>query len=72
MLAAWRTGSRGGWKPFLHHVSKGRPYRGRAISLKVPGKLPRILTPAEVQAILDACMKPELGHVLTVAGIAGR
>jgi integrase len=57
LLAAWRTGSRGGWKPFLHHVSKGKPYRGRAISLKVPKKLPRILTVAEVQAILDACAR---------------
>ena len=28
LLAAWRTGGRGGWKPFLHHVSKGGPYRG--------------------------------------------
>ena len=55
LLAAWRTGGRGGWKPFLHHVSKGKPYRGRAISLKVPRKLPRILTVAETQAILDAC-----------------
>jgi integrase len=57
LLAAWRTGSRGGWKPFLHHVSKGKPYRGRAISLKVPKKLPRILTVAEMQAILDACTR---------------
>ena len=30
LLAAWQTGGRGGWKPFLHHVSKGKPYRGRA------------------------------------------
>jgi integrase/recombinase XerD len=57
LLAAWRTGGRGGWKPFLHHLSKGRPYRGRAISLKVPQKLPRILTVAEAQAILDACTR---------------
>jgi integrase/recombinase XerD len=57
LLAAWRTGGRGGWKPFLHHVSRGRPYRGRAIALKVPKKLPRILTPAEMQAILDACAR---------------
>ena len=28
LLAAWRTGGRGGWKPFLHHVSRGKPYRG--------------------------------------------
>ena len=57
LLAAWRTAGRGGWKPFLHHVSKGKPYRGRAISLKVPQKLPRILTAAETQAILDACIR---------------
>ena len=57
LLAVWRTGGRGGWKPFLHHVSKNRPYRGRAITLKVPKKLPRILTVAEMQAILDACTR---------------
>ena len=57
LLAAWKAGGRGGWKPFLHHVSKGKPYRGRAISLKVPQKLPRILTAAETQAILDACTR---------------
>jgi integrase/recombinase XerD len=57
LLAAWRTGARGGWKPFLHHVGKGKPYRGWAISLKVPRKLPRILTVAETQAILDACTR---------------
>jgi len=57
LLAVWRTGGRGGWKPFLHHVSKDKPYRGRAISLKVPKKLPRILTAAETQAVLDACTR---------------
>jgi len=57
LLAAWQTGGRGEWKPFLHHVSKGKPYRGRAIALKVPKKLPRILTVAETQAILDACTR---------------
>jgi len=57
LLAAWRTGGRGGWKPFLHHVSKGEPYRGRAITLKAPRRLPRILTVAETQAILDACTR---------------
>jgi site-specific recombinase XerD len=57
LLAVWRTGGRGGWKPFLHHVSKGDSYRGRAIALKVPKKLPRVLTAAEMQAILDACTR---------------
>jgi len=44
LLAVWQAGGRGGWKPFLHHVSKGRPYRGRVITVKAPQKLPRILT----------------------------
>ena len=57
LLAAWRTGSRGGWKPFLHHVSKSKPYRGRAVALKAPKRLPRVLTVAESQAILDACAR---------------
>ena len=57
LLAVWRAGGRGGWKPFLHHIGKGKPYRGRAIALKVPKKLPRILTAAEMQAILDACTR---------------
>jgi site-specific recombinase XerD len=57
LLAAWRTGGRGGWKPFLHHVSRGGPYRGRAVTLRQEKKLPRILTAAEMQAILDACTR---------------
>jgi integrase/recombinase XerD len=57
LLATWRAGGRGGWKPFLHHISKGKPYRGRAITLKAGKKLPRILTVAEMQAILDACTR---------------
>jgi site-specific recombinase XerD len=57
LLAVWRTGGRGGWKPFLHHVSKSEPYRGRAIALKAPKKLPRVLAAGEMQAILDACTR---------------
>lgn len=56
LLTTWQLpGRRGGWKPFLHHVSKGRPQPRRAIALRAPGKLPRVLTVAEAQAILDAC-----------------
>jgi integrase/recombinase XerD len=57
LLAVWRTGGRGGWKPFLHHVSKSEPYRGRAIAPKAPEKLPRVLAVEEMQAILDACTR---------------
>jgi site-specific recombinase XerD len=56
LLTTWQLpGRRGGWKPFLHHVSKGKPQRRRAISLRTAKKLPRVLTATETQAILDAC-----------------
>jgi len=56
LLVTWQVpGRRGGWKPFLHHVSKGQPQRRRAIALKAAKKLPRVLTASETQAILDAC-----------------
>ena len=57
LLTTWQPGSRGGWKPFLHHISKVKPSARRAISFKAPKKLPRVLTAAEVQAILNACTR---------------
>jgi integrase/recombinase XerD len=55
LLVTWQPGQRGGWKPFLHHASKGKLQPRRTIAVKAPAKLPRILTAAETQAILDAC-----------------
>jgi site-specific recombinase XerD len=57
LLTMWRPVGRrsSGWRPFLHHVSKGRPQPRRTIGLTVPRKLPRVLTADETQAILDAC-----------------
>ena len=56
LLTTWQTGGgRGGWKPFLHHVSKGMPHARRTIAVKPAAKLPRVVTVAEMQAILDAC-----------------
>ena len=47
--------SPGGWKPFLHHISKSQPAARRTIALKTSRNLPRVLSAGEVQAILDAC-----------------
>ena len=57
LLTSWQPGGRRGtsWRPFLHHISKSAPAARRVIGLKVPRKHPRILTAAEMQAILDAC-----------------
>jgi integrase/recombinase XerD len=57
LLRTWQPAGRRGtsWRPFLHHVSKDQPSARRAIRLKATLKHPRVLTAAEVQAILDAC-----------------
>jgi integrase/recombinase XerD len=57
LLTMWQPtgGSGGGWRPFLHHLSKGDPARRRAIGLRAPRKRPRILAAGEVQAVLDGC-----------------
>lgn len=57
LLTTWAPGRRGGWKPFLHHLSKAAPKPRRTIRLKAQTKLPRVLTVAEMQAILDACRR---------------
>jgi integrase/recombinase XerD len=55
LLTTWLPGRRGGWKPFLHHTSKGKLQPGRAIAAKASKKPPRILTVTEMQSIVDAC-----------------
>lgn len=52
----WERGAaRGGWRPFLHHISKSAPRSRRVVSLPATSKIPRLLTPVAVQTILDAC-----------------
>ena len=54
-LVAWRRVSRGSYKPFLHHVTKGRPIPTRPVKLTVTRRAPRTLEPEAVVAILGAC-----------------
>ena len=44
-LVAWRRVSRGSYKPFLHHVTKGRPVPTRPVKLIVTRRVPRTLMP---------------------------
>ncbi len=57
LLITWQPSGRRGssWRPFLHHVSKRRPARRAAIRLRPVRRHPRVLSPAEVQTILDGC-----------------
>jgi len=54
-LVAWRRVSRGSYKPFLHHVTKGRPIPTRPVKLTVVRRAPRVLDAEQVVAILAAC-----------------
>jgi len=54
-LADWRRSGRGGYKPFLHHITRGRPTRTRPISLRVPRRLPVTLTAEQIGALVAAC-----------------
>lgn len=54
-LVAWRRVGRGSYKPFLHHVTKGRSVPTRPVKLVVPRRIPRTLTDDEVLVILAAC-----------------
>lgn len=54
-LVSWRRVSRGSYKPFLHHVTKGRPVPVRPVKLAVPQRAPRTLEPEQIVAVLAAC-----------------
>jgi integrase/recombinase XerD len=55
--AGRRRGSRGSFKPFLHHVTKSNPQRRRTVALAAPTPRPQVLTAAQTQAILDGCTR---------------
>lgn len=57
LLVTWLAPGRSAWKPFMHHISKSGPRKRRAIALKTPQRIPRVLTASEVQTILDACTR---------------
>ena len=54
-LVAWRRVTRGSYKPFLHHVTRGKPVPTRPARLVVTRRAPRTLDAGQVAAILAAC-----------------
>ncbi|HEX2805527.1 MAG TPA: site-specific integrase [Kineosporiaceae bacterium] len=68
-LVAWRRVGRGSYKPFLHHVTGGKPIPTRPIKLVVPRRIPVTLTDEQVRTLLSACT-PAAGSF--PAGLAGR
>lgn len=43
------------YKPFLHHITKGKPVQTRLLKVKVPKKQPKTLTQEQVQALIGSC-----------------
>lgn len=54
-LVAWRRSSRGGYKPFLHHVTAGRPVPSRPLRVREPRRLAHTLSEEQVLALVGAC-----------------
>lgn len=54
-LVAWRRVGRGSYKPFLHHVTQGKPIATRPVKLVVTRRAPRTLDPEQVVSVLAAC-----------------
>jgi integrase/recombinase XerD len=54
-LIAWRRTGRGSYKPFLHHVTAGKPVAVRPVKLAVPQKIPATLCAEQIVALLQAC-----------------
>ncbi|HKF18670.1 MAG TPA: tyrosine-type recombinase/integrase [Candidatus Dormibacteraeota bacterium] len=54
-LMAFRRTNRGGYRPFLHHVTAGRPALTRPLRMREPSRLPRTLTADEVVALVQSC-----------------
>jgi integrase/recombinase XerD len=54
-LVDWRRSNRGGYRPFLHHVTAGRPTPTRPLRLRQARRLPRTLTGEQIIALVEAC-----------------
>lgn len=54
-LVEWRRTNRGGYRPFLHHVTAGGPSATRPLRLREQHRLPRTLTSEQIVAIVEAC-----------------
>ncbi len=55
MQAPGRSYAGTAFRPFLHHVTGKEPQPRRAVKVRAARPLPRVLTAAEAQSVLDAC-----------------
>lgn len=70
-LVAWRRMGRGSYKPFLHHVTRGRPIATRPVKLAVPRRAPRTLSAADVVTVLAAPVRARDRFLLALLAETG-
>jgi integrase len=70
-LVAWRRMGRGSYKPFLHHVSKGKPIATRPVKMTVAKRAPRTLTAEEVVRVLAAPVRARDRFLLALLAETG-
>jgi integrase len=70
-LVAWRRIGRGSYKPFLHHVTGGRPIVARPVKLPVPQRAPRTLTADQVVQVLAAPVRARDRFLLALLAETG-
>lgn len=70
-LVAWRRIGRGSYKPFLHHVTGGRPIATRPVKLAVAQRAPRTLSAEQVVAVLAAPLRARDRFLLALLAETG-
>lgn len=70
-LVAWKRIGRGSYKPFLHHVTSGRPIATRPVKLTVPRRAPRTLTPEQLVQVLGAPVRARDRFLLALLAETG-
>jgi integrase/recombinase XerD len=70
-LVAWRRIGRGSYKPFLHHVTGGRPIVTRPVKLPVPQRAPRTLSAEQIVVVLAAPVRARDRFLLALLAETG-
>lgn len=70
-LVSWRRIGRGSYKPFLHHITGGRPIATRPVKLPVPQRAPRTLTSEQIVAVLAAPVRARDRFLLALLAETG-
>ena len=51
-----RFGAKSSYKPFLHHINRTQSLRHAVMRVKTTKRLPKVVSAADVQRLLDACV----------------